>query len=322
MRTTWFSRESGRLRWRRLSPALTGLLLIGFTVGCGVAYAAGTNVAAPAEAPVITITNFTYTGSLTVEAGATVTVRNADTAPHTLTAVDGSFTTPTINAGQSATFTAPKRVGSFAIKCNIHSSMSGTLTVVAVAPSPTPTASPTPIPNPGDPPANAVITISNFTYTGDLRVRAGATVTVRNADTAPHTLTAVDGSFTTPVIQPGGSATFVAPAVGKVYAIMCNIHASMSGSITVVTPLTANPVITISNFEFTGDLAARPGSTATIRNADTVPHTFTAVDGSFTTPTINPGTSVRLRLPSAVGSYAVKCNIHSFMMGTISIRTA
>jgi plastocyanin len=83
-----------------------------------------------------------------VTPGATVTVRNEDGAPHTLTAVDGSFSTPIIEAGGEATFQAPIEPGSYPITCQIHSFMSGTLVVAEEIPppgdgTPTPTASPT-----------------------------------------------------------------------------------------------------------------------------------------------------------------------------------
>ncbi|OLB80223.1 MAG: hypothetical protein AUI14_07400 [Actinobacteria bacterium 13_2_20CM_2_71_6] len=75
------------------------------------------------------MTNFTYQGVLTVKPGATVTVRNDDSAPHTLTAADGSFTTKTIQPGKSTTFKAPKKAGTYPITCKIHPDMTGTLTV-------------------------------------------------------------------------------------------------------------------------------------------------------------------------------------------------
>jgi len=161
-----------------------------------------------------------------------VTVRNNDRAPHTLTAVDRTFTTATIPGGQSATFTAPTVPGTYAITCLIHGSMSGTLIVTEP---PAPTDTPTP---PAPPP---VVTVSNFAYEGDLTVPAGATVTVTNIDAAPHTLTAVDGSFTTADIAPGASETFVAPTEPGTYGITCQVHGFMSGILTVTAAGTATP---------------------------------------------------------------------------------
>jgi plastocyanin len=65
---------------------------------------------------------------ITVKAGATVTVKNADGETHTLAADDGSFDTGNIAAGASATFVAPM-AGTFPFHCNVHANMHGTLTV-------------------------------------------------------------------------------------------------------------------------------------------------------------------------------------------------
>jgi plastocyanin len=49
--------------------------------------------------------------------------------PHTVTAVNGSFTTKTIQPGKTATFKAPMKVGRYKITCKIHPDMTGTLKV-------------------------------------------------------------------------------------------------------------------------------------------------------------------------------------------------
>jgi plastocyanin len=201
-------------RWRAIGPVLAVLLGAGLLTGGGTALA-DTVTAAPVRS-VVVIMNFQFQGQLTVLPGETVTVRNADTAPHTLTAVDGSFTTPAIQPGMSATFKAPKKPAAYAITCKIHPHMTGTLTVVK------------------KPPKHPVVIIKDFGYSGQLVVRPGAKVTVRNKDSVPHTLTAVDGSFTTKVIQPGKSATFKAPKKAGDYPITCQIHPEMSGTLTVV----------------------------------------------------------------------------------------
>ena len=231
-------------RWRRTGVGLLALLAVGVIAGGGIALRADDAVAQP-PAPVITITGFAYGGALTVPAGAVVTVRNNDRAPHTLTAVDRTFTTATIPGGQSATFTAPTVPGTYAITCLIHGSMSGTL-IVTEPPAPTDTPSPSATPDPTPtvtptPPAPPVITVSNFAYEGDLTVPAGATVTVTNIDATQHTLTAVDGSFTTADIAPGASETFVAPTEPGIYEITCQVHGFMSGILTVTAAGTATP---------------------------------------------------------------------------------
>ncbi|MEV7526368.1 cupredoxin family copper-binding protein, partial [Streptomyces sp. NPDC091371] len=67
---------------------------------------------------------------LKVSAGAKITVTNEDSAPHTLTATDAyAFDTGTIEAGKSATFTAPSEPGSYPFFCSFHPQMKGTLIV-------------------------------------------------------------------------------------------------------------------------------------------------------------------------------------------------
>ena len=204
--------------WRATALVIAGLLGVGLLTSCTRALADTVDNAPAATAPhaVVVIMNFEFTGQLTVLPGETITVKNADTAPHTLTAVDGSFTTKVIQPGKSATIKAPKKVGAYAITCQIHPDMMGTLTVVK------------------KPPKHPVVIIKDFGYSGQLVVSPGAKVTVRNQDSVPHTLTAVDGSFTTKVIQPGKSATFKAPKKAGDNPITCQIHPEMSGTLTVV----------------------------------------------------------------------------------------
>jgi hypothetical protein len=77
-----------------------------------------------------------------------VTVRNDDVIMHTLTAADGSFTTLAIQPGASATFQAPPTPGSYAITCQFHPFMAGTLVVaVGGTPPPSPTGRPSPSPS-------------------------------------------------------------------------------------------------------------------------------------------------------------------------------
>jgi plastocyanin len=80
----------------------------------------------------ITIQNFKFGAPLTVKPGTTVTVTNQDTAQHNAVADDGSsFKTPLLAKGQSATFTAPSKPGTYKYSCTVHASMTsiGTLVV-------------------------------------------------------------------------------------------------------------------------------------------------------------------------------------------------
>jgi plastocyanin len=79
---------------------------------------------------VITIQNFSFhPSSVTVAPGATVTVTNKDQVAHTVTSSSGGFNTGNVDPGQSKTFTAPNKPGSYPYICSIHQYMSGTLVV-------------------------------------------------------------------------------------------------------------------------------------------------------------------------------------------------
>jgi plastocyanin len=88
-------------------------------------------VAAPAAVTgaAMTIADFGFS-PVTVAAGATVTVTNADGAPHTVTAVGGEFATGLIDAGATATFVAPTQPGTYTFFCEVHPTMQATLVVI------------------------------------------------------------------------------------------------------------------------------------------------------------------------------------------------
>ena len=68
---------------------------------------------------------------LTVAPGATVTVHNEDSVTHTLTDKANStlFSTGDVSPGQTKTFKAPDKPGSYPFFCMIHQYMIGTLVV-------------------------------------------------------------------------------------------------------------------------------------------------------------------------------------------------
>jgi LPXTG-motif cell wall-anchored protein len=68
--------------------------------------------------------------AVSVAVGDTVTWRNTGQAPHNAVADDGSFKTPDLNSGQSAShrFTA---AGTFSYICTIHPQMKGTVRVLS-----------------------------------------------------------------------------------------------------------------------------------------------------------------------------------------------
>jgi plastocyanin len=67
--------------------------------------------------------------SITVAPGAEVEVVNGDDVAHTVTSDDDEFDSGSVAGGTSATFTAPSEPGEHPFHCDIHPSMTGTLTV-------------------------------------------------------------------------------------------------------------------------------------------------------------------------------------------------
>jgi len=78
----------------------------------------------------ITIKDFKFGDPITVKPGESVKVTNEDGAAHNASADDGSFKTEDLENGESATFTAPSKPGSYKFSCTLHSSMSGIGTLV------------------------------------------------------------------------------------------------------------------------------------------------------------------------------------------------
>jgi len=79
----------------------------------------------------VTIVDFAFSpATVTVSVGDTVTWRNTGQAPHNATASDGSFKTPDLNNGQSASHTF-NSAGTFSYICTIHPNMHGTIRVLS-----------------------------------------------------------------------------------------------------------------------------------------------------------------------------------------------
>jgi plastocyanin len=83
----------------------------------------------------------------------------------------------------------------------------------------------------------------------------------------------------------------------------------------------ATDTVTISNFMYSPMSASvAPGATVTVVNQDAVTHTLTATGGQFGTGDIGAGQKKTFTAPSKPGSYHYICNIHQYMMGTITVR--
>jgi plastocyanin len=131
--------KSNHRRW----PWLAGLILVLVLSACsssssassssGSQTATGSSAAQkPATTDTIVIKNFMFApASLTVAPGAVVTVKNEDSVTHTLTAKTDQtlFNTGPVSPGQTKTFKAPDKPGSYPFFCTIHQYMTGTLVV-------------------------------------------------------------------------------------------------------------------------------------------------------------------------------------------------
>ncbi len=78
--------------------------------------------------------------------------------------------------------------------------------------------------------AEPVITVSGFAFDVPA-IAPGETVRIVNLDSAPHTVTADDGTFNV-FVDAGAEVTFTAPAAGS-YSFFCEIHPSMTGVLAV-----------------------------------------------------------------------------------------
>ncbi len=83
------------------------------------------------------------------------------------------------------------------------------------------------------PPQSVAIDIKNFDFAPmDISVPAGTSVTWKNLDGEPHTVTSLDGLFRSGAIDQDESFTFRFDKPG-VYAYLCSIHPKMRATITV-----------------------------------------------------------------------------------------
>ena len=119
-------------------------IMIGLALASSLALAAcsssgsssSAQTAAPGSTPTpaagseqVTIAGFAFApASITVKVGTTVTWTNEDAAPHTVTAVDGSFKSGSLAKGATFSQTFAK-AGTYQYGCDFHSAMKGTVTV-------------------------------------------------------------------------------------------------------------------------------------------------------------------------------------------------
>jgi len=129
--------ESGTDVWAFLMPGISGGASGGATPemnmegmdhgNMGTAEASGET--AGSEQVAATIEGFAFNpGTIEIKAGTTVTWTNNDSAPHTVTADDGSFQSGKMDQGAtfSYTFTEP---GTYTYHCEYHANMTATVVV-------------------------------------------------------------------------------------------------------------------------------------------------------------------------------------------------
>ena len=93
-----------------------------------LATAAGASLAAAGDASV-TIKDFDFHPmAVTIPVGATVTWKNLDGEPHTVTSADGAFRSGALDQGDSYSFRFT-RPGVYSYLCTIHPRMTATITV-------------------------------------------------------------------------------------------------------------------------------------------------------------------------------------------------
>jgi plastocyanin len=82
-----------------------------------------------ATGPTITMANMSFGDPITVAPGAKITLKNDDSAEHSVTSQkEGAFDVH-VDAGEQGTLTAPTEPGEYAIYCVYHPSMRGMLIV-------------------------------------------------------------------------------------------------------------------------------------------------------------------------------------------------
>lgn len=169
-------------------------------------------------------------GTVTIQAGGTVTWFNDDSHTHTTSGAGG------INSGDldrddtySHTFDKP---GTYDYVCAYHSEMQGTVRVADKSGH-----VPPPADNGGNPPPppsnggqNATVSIGSNFGPHQVSVPVGGTVTWTNNSSMPHTATG--SGFDSGNLNPGQSFSHTFNAAGT-YDYVCSYHSNMTGTVTV-----------------------------------------------------------------------------------------
>jgi plastocyanin len=108
---------------------------------------------------------------------------------------------------------------------------------------------------------------------------------------------------------------------GALLLAACGGGTTKSGSAAASSGSASTDHITISNFMFSPmhDSVA-PGATVLVTNKDSTTHTLTATGGQFNTGDITQNQTKTFKAPTKPGTYNYICNIHQYMMGTITVK--
>ena len=68
------------------------------------------------------------------------------------------------------------------------------------------------------------------------------------------------------------------------------------------------------------ELTVSPGATISVTNMDSSTHTLTATDGQFNTGDVTQNQTKTFKAPMKAGAYHYICNIHQYMMGSITVK--
>jgi len=88
-----------------------------------------TSAPASASAATITIADMNFGQPITVPPGAQITIKNNDSAEHSVTSDTAGKFDVEVDGKEQKTLTAPTEPGDYAFHCKYHPSMHGTLTV-------------------------------------------------------------------------------------------------------------------------------------------------------------------------------------------------
>nr|WP_296769179.1 cupredoxin domain-containing protein [Rhodococcus sp. (in: high G+C Gram-positive bacteria)] len=89
------------------------------------------------------------------------------------------------------------------------------------------------MPSPSASSASGEIVISDFRFAVPAAVSPGEQITIRNEDTAEHSVTADSGDAFDVDVDGGESVTMIVPSSAGAYAFHCEYHPNMIGTLTV-----------------------------------------------------------------------------------------